>query len=49
MSVAGEGKRNVDRDLIGKPDKNRKLRRTRNKRKYNIKKDLMEVGREGMH
>jgi hypothetical protein len=37
-----EGNRNVYGDLIGKPEANRPLRRSRNKRKYIIKKDLKE-------
>jgi hypothetical protein len=44
-----EGKRNIYRDLSGKPEANRPLRRPRNKLKYNIKEDLKEVGREGVH
>jgi hypothetical protein len=42
-----EGKRNVYRDLIGIPEANRPLRRSRNKRKYNIKKDIKQVGLGG--
>jgi hypothetical protein len=46
--TAVEGKRNVYSNLIGKPETNRPLRRPRKKRSYNIKKDLYEVGREGV-
>jgi hypothetical protein len=44
-----EGKRNVYRDWIGKPETNRPLGRPEHKRKYNIKKDLKEIRREDIY
>ena len=52
MAVANDTRRREEKclqGLIGNPEANRQLRRPRNKRKYDIKKDLKEVGREGVH
>jgi hypothetical protein len=40
-------RRGVYRTLVGKPEGKRPLERPRHRREYNIKTDLLEVGREG--
>ena len=46
MARMGEG-RGVHRVLVGKPEGNSLLGRTRRRREDNIKMDLQEVGRDG--
>jgi hypothetical protein len=41
-------KRNAYRTLVGKPERRRPLGSPRSRWVYNIKKDLLEIGRDGI-